>query len=350
LLKEIEELKEIEGPSAEICGVALCCCMCGGELAREPGRLRCLNEHCRREFPIVNGIPVLINESNSIFSIQTFLDGAATFFRDRPAWKKRLGQVLPELSRNPSAEPNYRKFAAQLLAANSRPVVLVVGGCVTGRGAEEFLSHPGIEFVETDVSFGPRTRLICDAHDLPFPAQSFDGVVAQAVLEHVADPARCVQQMHRVLRPGGLVYAETAFMQQVHGGGYDFTRFTPLGHRRLFREFDELDSGAACGPGMALAWAWQHFLLSFARNRAAAAGLAAFARLSGFWLKYFDAFLLHRPGALDGASAVYFMGRRSEQRIEDRALPRLYRGMALGFALAVYQNFVDSGDLVGRLS
>ncbi len=83
--------------------------------------------------------------------------------------------------------------------------------------------------------------------------ESFDGVICQAVLEHVLDPYRCVEEIHRVLRPNGLVYAETPFMQQVHGGTHDFTRFTHLGHRRLFRKFAEVDSGVVCGPGMALA-------------------------------------------------------------------------------------------------
>jgi len=53
---------------------------------------------------------------------------------------------------------------------------------------KSLVDHPPIELVETDVAFGPRTAVICDAHRLPFENASFDGVVAQAVLEHVADP------------------------------------------------------------------------------------------------------------------------------------------------------------------
>ena len=52
-----------------------------------------------------------------------------------------------------------------------------------------------------------------------------------------------------MLKDDGLVYAETPFLQQVHGGPYDFTRFTHLGHRRLFRKFIELESGATAGAG-----------------------------------------------------------------------------------------------------
>jgi len=53
----------------------------------------------------------------------------------------------------------------------------------------------------------------------------FDAVWIQAVLEHVLDPVRVVAEIHRVLRPGGLVYSEIPFMQEVHEGAYDFTRF-----------------------------------------------------------------------------------------------------------------------------
>jgi ubiquinone/menaquinone biosynthesis C-methylase UbiE len=41
------------------------------------------------------------------------------------------------------------------------------------------------------------------AEALPFPAQSFDTVVATLVLCSVRDPGRVVSEIHRVLRPGG---------------------------------------------------------------------------------------------------------------------------------------------------
>jgi len=81
-------------------------------------------------------------------------------------------------------------------------------------------------------------------HTIFFDASSFDGVIIQAVLEHVVEPNHCVEEIHRVLKENGLVYSETPFMQQVHLGRYDFTRFTHLGHRRLFRKFKEICGGA----------------------------------------------------------------------------------------------------------
>lgn len=192
---------------------------------------------------------------------------------------------------------------------------------------ESLANNTAIDLVESDVAFAPRTMLICDAHDIPFEDGSFDGVIAQAVLEHVADPYRCCEEIHRVLKEQGVVYAETPFMQQVHGFPYDFTRFTYLGHRRLFQRFAEIDSGAVCGPGMALASSYQHFLMSFATSRTLRALLQVFTSLTSFYLKYFDYYLINKPGALNAASGYYFMGRKAEQVLSDQDLIKQFRGV-----------------------
>ena len=44
-----------------------------------------------------------------------------------------------------------------------------------------------------------------DVLELPFPDARFDAVFAHAVLQHVTEPLRALAEMHRVLKPGGVI-------------------------------------------------------------------------------------------------------------------------------------------------
>ena len=304
----------------------LCCPTCKSALRREGDDLVCGNVACAARFPSVRGIPILINAANSVFTIDDFVHQKQTTFKPMSRVTEWLIKNLPDLSHNPVTVPNYHELAALLDKRGSHPKVLVVGGGILGQGMAALLAHPNIELVETDVYLGDRTMMVCDGHDLPFMPNTFDGVIVQAVLEHVVDPHRCVAEIYRVLKPAGLVYAETPFMQQVHMGRYDFTRFTQLGHRRLFRWFAEVKSGAAGGPGMALGWSYRYFLLSFFKSDVLRGLAGIFARLTGFWMKYFDYVLMQKPGGIDAASGFYFMGTKSETALDDHALLASYCG------------------------
>ena len=48
---------------------------------------------------------------------------------------------------------------------------------------------------------------------LPFPAASFDAVLANQVLEHVRDLVGLVHEIHRVLRPGGMLVAHVPYFR-----------------------------------------------------------------------------------------------------------------------------------------
>ncbi|PKO24155.1 MAG: methyltransferase type 11 [Chloroflexi bacterium HGW-Chloroflexi-1] len=302
------------------------CPVCHARLELSPTVAVCQRATCATRYPIIEGVPVLIHEANSIFTLADFTERRTTFFNLAPSWRSQLlDRISPSINRNVKSKANYRRLTELLLSDSPAPRVLVLGGSVLGVGMEALLERPAIALIESDISFGPRTALICDGHDIPLEDGSVDAVIAQAVLEHVVDPYRVVEEMHRVLRPGGLVYAETPFMQQMHGGRYDFVRFSYWGHRRLFRRFAEVDSGVVCGPGMALAWSYTYFLLSFVRARWARHAVRLFASLTSFFWKYFDGFLVDRPGALKAASGYFFLGRRSDTILSDHELVRGYK-------------------------
>jgi SAM-dependent methyltransferase len=297
------------------------CPRTGAALRREGGAL--VGPDTR--YPIVDGVPVLVDDERSLFSAASVVGGPP---RAQASRRQRLRE---RLSGNVVSRRNLAALGALLdarrAAGRGTQRVLVIGGGIAGYGMDALIDRAGVELVETDVYLGPRTAVVCDAHDLPFADGAFDAVVAQAVLEHVADPPRVVAELHRVLAADGLVYSEIPFMQQVHEGAYDFTRYTATGHRRLFRWFDELDRGAVSGPAEALAWSVRYLAVAVAggsARRQRAAELTA--RGATLWLSLVDRLLLRRPAALDAASGTFFLGRARATPLPDGVIVAAHRG------------------------
>jgi len=285
-------------------------------------------------YPVVDGAPVLIDDETSVFTTaEVAASGAPS---RRPSLLERLALALrPTPDANPGAADRFARFRDLVVnvADGSVARVLVVGGGELGHGMEAIAGDPRLDLVDSDVYLGVRVDVACDAHQLPFGAGTFDGVIVQAVLEHVASPPDVVAEIHRVLRPSGVVYAETPFLQAVHEGAYDFTRFTDLGHRRLFRCFEEVERGVALGPATSLFWALRYFARALPREGGTPARLLDFAvQCTCFWLVLLDRRLVRHAGAYDAASGVYFLGRRAERPLSDRQIVTEYRGSAAGAA------------------
>ena len=271
-------------------------------------------------FPVSRAQPVLIDFDASIFERALYGDDDGSAL-PRDVSRRSIGSRLHRFisGSNPIAAANCEVFLELVKTQSQRPTVLVIGGGTIGCGAGQLYSDPSIDLVGTDVYASENTTLVADAHKLPFEDGVFDGVWVQAVLEHVLDPATVVAEIHRVLRPSGLVYAETPFMQQVHERAYDFTRFTQSGHRWLFKRFDEIRAGPVGGTGVALIWSIRYF----ARALGAGDKLSRLVSLPFFWLRWLDAVTRGRSVA-DGASGLFFMGRRAEHALKPHAMRRYY--------------------------
>lgn len=301
----------------------LCCPRCRSALDLACDPIICANPGCRyaREgFPQAAGQPVLVDFERSIFDRDSYGDGRGSVMpRDDtgrgPA--VRLRRLLS--GTNPVTPAKSREMVARLTARAPAPRLLVIGGGAIGAGAEQLYSAPNVSVIGTDVYASTNTQVVADGHFLPFRDGVFDGVWIQAVLEHVLDPAALVGEIHRVLKPTGLVYADTPFMQQVHEQAYDFTRFTLSGHRWLFRRFEEIDAGAVGGGGKALIWSIRYAALSLGLSTR----MATLATLPFFWVRLIDRFASGGPKA-DAASGVYFFGTKSERALSAKDMPRYH--------------------------
>ena len=298
-------------------GSELCCpCPSRSALVINDGRINCSQPSCMYAshaagFTKVREIPVLIafQRVDTVCRAERYSNTEQYFYipRSHRALTTRIKRLVT--GGGECSAKNCAAFVARLKKGSAGPRVLIVGSGSAGNGTELLWKDPDIVRVGIDIYPSATVNYIADAHFLPFADDTFDGVWIQAVLEHVVEPSGVVAEIYRILKEGGIVYSETPFMQQVHEGAYDFTRYTVLGHRFLFRRFREIDLGPLLGPGLAFAWSAKYLAWAIFRHRGFASAITAPLYLAG---RIVDS-LLPARARWDGASGTYFLGERSNQ-------------------------------------
>jgi SAM-dependent methyltransferase len=83
--------------------------------------------------------------------------------------------------------------------------------------------------------------VVANAKEIPFPRESFDVVTCLEMIEHDQDPFWSVEEMKRVLRPGGsLVITVPGIGFPRHDYPSDYWRFTDDGLRILMAGLNDL--------------------------------------------------------------------------------------------------------------
>ena len=303
----------------------ICCPYCKSDLSREQSGLKCNNDECTHNnesqyFRIINGKPILISYALCDTLLKPNKIELSVDRTKNNIIKNQLNDLLN--GRPKITNRNCEKFVELLMNQQNNPRCLIIGSAEMGRGTESLFSS-NLEIIGTDVYLSKSVDIISDAHYLPFNDGEFQGVWIQAVLEHVVDPQTVVKEIHRVLGKNGIVYSETPFMQQVHEGAYDFTRYTVLGHRYLFKNFSTISLGGDKGAGVVMTWSLKYFLWALFRNKKIASLLSIpFAVIFRILEK-----LCNKRSLFDLSSGVYFLGKKSNETLLHRELIGIYDGM-----------------------
>src|SRR6185503_12278170 len=69
---------------------------------------------------------------------------------------------------------------------------------------------------------------------------SLDAVFLTSVLEHLTNPNQAIDEVCRVLRPGGRLFGYAPFYHHYHPSPSDYFRFTEMGIRHLTRDFSSV--------------------------------------------------------------------------------------------------------------
>jgi SAM-dependent methyltransferase len=79
---------------------------------------------------------------------------------------------------------------------------------------KSFEKQHGDRYITADLE-SPLAKVKMDIHQMPFADRAFDVVLCNHVLEHVENDIRAMQEIHRVLRPGGFAILQVPFFSPV---------------------------------------------------------------------------------------------------------------------------------------
>ncbi len=80
----------------------------------------------------------------------------------------------------------------------------------------------------------PGQTYVASASDMSvIPADTYDSALCLSVLEHVANPWQALQEIHRVLKPGGTLILTVPHLSRLHEEPHDYFRFTHHGLKAM---------------------------------------------------------------------------------------------------------------------
>jgi 2-polyprenyl-3-methyl-5-hydroxy-6-metoxy-1,4-benzoquinol methylase len=150
------------------------------------------------------------------------------FYKSNQSYSENLRDMDPRRHQSlPSLCPTqtfYAKYARRLSTDCPPRGLLLDVGCGVGQVVQAlknqgFCAH-GIDVSETSIELAriySETCQVYDGHQIPFPNETFQAVGAFNVLEHVEDPVSFLDEMSRVLRPGGRMIVSSPNFLRVLG-------------------------------------------------------------------------------------------------------------------------------------
>lgn len=96
---------------------------------------------------------------------------------------------------------------------------------------------PGKPYTGVDMRAGPGVDCIADVEDLPQASGSVGTVIAMSTFEHVPRFWRGFDEIHRVLRPDGVLLVSCPFYFHIHSYPSDYWRFTPEALHVLLEDY-----------------------------------------------------------------------------------------------------------------
>ncbi|WP_157628233.1 bifunctional 2-polyprenyl-6-hydroxyphenol methylase/3-demethylubiquinol 3-O-methyltransferase UbiG [Ensifer sp. BR816] len=95
----------------------------------------------------------------------------------------------------------------------------------------------GVTVLSTDIDPERKPDFVDDITATKLDAEAFDHVICAEVLEHVREPFKASENIHKILKPGGRVFVSTPFQFPLHDAPHDYFRYTEFGLANIFQNF-----------------------------------------------------------------------------------------------------------------
>ncbi|QGY45337.1 methyltransferase domain-containing protein [Maribellus comscasis] len=185
-------------------------------------------ENCKQKYNIRNDVPVLLRQDKEEdLSKSDIHQKQETNFNYIDHYQKDGVEFNYFEERDRGTEHMNKRVGEYILSQikNKSGKILDVG-CGKAWVAKE-LCPRGCEVVSMDISlentsealkrypFENHAAVVADVFSLPFKENVFDYIVASEIIEHVADPAKFVENLIRVLKPGGSLIVTTPYKEKI---------------------------------------------------------------------------------------------------------------------------------------
>lgn len=260
----------------------LCCPHCHGALDWAVGSIACTS--CNSEYPRRVGRPD--------FAEATFDDTEdAAFQQERMHHRSLRGRLYDLGQRIITSEYAPKDYRAGFLAGVHPGAIIVEFGSGNRR-----LSN---EIINIDLFLFPNVDVAADIEHTPIADESVDYAILDSVVEHVPNPQAVVEEVRRVLKPGGKLFCINPFLFPYHGYPAHYCNFTRDGMQHLLRNFSEAVVMPHYGPASAITNIVSEFVavtIAGERRTLYLACRAVTLLLIG-WIRFLDRWLIHRPSA-----------------------------------------------------
>lgn len=155
-----------------------------------------------------------------------------------------------------------------------------------GCGTKPYKKWFRCKYTGVDTLAAVKPDIVADAWKIPLPDQQFDGIILNQSLEHIANTDATIQEIYRLLKPGGVVIVTVPHAMKTHASAapsstapvqnfnpqdhpiwrVDYFRFTKFGLIYAFRDFQTISIKETSGYIGTLFQLINYFFASFGPN------------------------------------------------------------------------------------